>query len=474
MTPASDIAVVTMVIGDEYAKAVAPATENKRKYCEMHGYDFVIADTILDLSRPISWSKILLLSKLMQESSYKWLFWTDADSLIMNPAISVEDLIDEKYNLIIPGAIQKSELGKEAACVCVRRSRCRGSSTLVSWATEADTKATQSRRSISRFLNHERYITKAFNYINSGEFIIRNCEWGKAFLTDIYSHAECINDAIWENRAFILELKNKQEYHNKTKILPQRLINSYSEEVIGKDCPNALYSEGDFIIHFAREKVRLEPLIQAYSQRVVSDPDVSLDYYLEVFGFHLNPVGCIGGHEGYMTPAQRDQFRDCLKKTSSLRTIMEIGLNAGHSAESFFNVCPAIQKFVSFDINLRSYTATAVEYFKRKYRNRFVFIPGDSQITVPKYKTNFPSETFDLIYIDGGHFDDVCLNDIINSSRLAHPDTILWIDDNISDGTAWAIEKCVQNGIIEVLQEHQSNHESRFLKRSWIEARFLF
>ncbi len=37
--------------------------------------------------------------------------------------------------LNIPGAIQKSGIGKEAACICVR----------------------QSRRSINRFSNHERY-----------------------------------------------------------------------------------------------------------------------------------------------------------------------------------------------------------------------------------------------------------------------------------------------------------------------------
>ena len=37
---------------------------------------------------------------------------------------------------VIPGAIQKSGIGKEAACICVR----------------------QSRRSINRFSNHERYI----------------------------------------------------------------------------------------------------------------------------------------------------------------------------------------------------------------------------------------------------------------------------------------------------------------------------
>ena len=150
---------------------------------------------------------------------------------------------------------------------------------------------------------------------------------------------------------------------------------------------------------------------------------------------------------------------------------MEIGLNGGHSAENFLRACPDVQKFVSFDLNSHPYVAVAVDFFQQKYQNRFVFVPGDSQITVPKYKTEFPTETFDLIYIDGGHDYGVCLNDIINAYHLANPNTILWMDDYYA-GVFQAIQECVQRGILEVLQIHPSTDPCG--DRCWIEARFLF
>ena len=411
---ASDIAVVTMAIGSGYSKSVQLSIENKRKYCELHGYDFVMAEESLDPSRPPAWSKIQLLSKLMGGGGgYKWIFWTDADSLIMNFAVSVEDLIDDRYNLII---------------------------------------------------------SQDFNAINSGEFLIKNCEWSKKLLADIYSHTEVINHPWWENQALILELQNKQEYRDRVKILPQRLINSYARDVIG-NIPSALYQNGDFIIHFASARKDLQRLIQRYSQRVVNDPNVfTLDYYLKVYGFQLCPVHS-NVNEGFMTPQQQEQFTDCLKMHPSIHAIMEVGLNGGHSAENFFRSCPDIRKFVSFDINLHPYVVPAVEYLHRKHKDHFVFVPGDSLVTVPEYKTKFPTETFDLIYIDGGHSYECCFNDIVNASHLAHPNTILWVDDYNGDTVFQAVQECVRQRIIKVKQIHDS--KSPYGDRRWIEALYL-
>src|SRR5271157_2844263 len=61
---------------------------------------------------------------------------------------------------------------------------------------------------------------------------------------------------------------------------------------------------------------------------------LDLDDFLGMHGFHLSPLHS-GVNEGYMTLTQKEQFRDRLKSYSSIRTIMEIGLNGGHSAENF-------------------------------------------------------------------------------------------------------------------------------------------
>jgi mannan polymerase II complex MNN10 subunit len=54
---------------------VAP---NKKAYVKRHGYDFIDASSLLDTTRPPSWSKILAVKE--QLSHYDWVFWNDAVS----------------------------------------------------------------------------------------------------------------------------------------------------------------------------------------------------------------------------------------------------------------------------------------------------------------------------------------------------------------------------------------------------------
>ncbi len=81
---ASDIALITLSVGDNYSKSVAFGIASKEEYCSLHGYDFILCTEYLDPSRPIAWSKIKLLEKVLNTNKYKWVFWSDADSIIMN------------------------------------------------------------------------------------------------------------------------------------------------------------------------------------------------------------------------------------------------------------------------------------------------------------------------------------------------------------------------------------------------------
>ena len=167
----ADIAVVTLVAGDKYKKTVSSGVENKRLYCQQHGYDFICGGKSLDRSRPIPWTKILIILQTMENSNYQWIFWTDADSLIMNMSFKLEDFIQESENNLI--------------------------------------------------------LTKDISNINTGEFFIRNCEWSRNFLKAVYGHTECINDAWWEQQGLINELEKNPEWWSLIEVIPQRLINSY-------------------------------------------------------------------------------------------------------------------------------------------------------------------------------------------------------------------------------------------------------
>ena len=109
---------------------------------------------------------------------------------------------------------------------------------------------------------------------------------------------------------------------------------------------------------------------------------------------------------------------------------MEIGFNAGHSAEVFLKNNSKLT-LTSFDLGSHDYVLTAKEYIDVIYKNRHTLILGDSTITVPKYINDNPNKKFDVIFIDGGHDYSIANADLQNCMNLAHKDTIVIIDDTI-------------------------------------------
>ena len=88
------IGVLTLCIGDKYYEAVKSGIESKKAYCYKHGYDFILgSEDIYDKSRPIAWSKIKMIEKYLPK--YDFVFCSDADVIIMNENIKLENFIQE-------------------------------------------------------------------------------------------------------------------------------------------------------------------------------------------------------------------------------------------------------------------------------------------------------------------------------------------------------------------------------------------
>lgn len=410
----ADIAVITIASGEKYQTTVKMGTQSKENYCKRHGYDFIFCDHSLDESRHIYWSKIVLALDVMKDPKYEWIVWLDADTLIMNEDILIEDLIDEQMNFII---------------------------------------------------------SKDRNGINSGVFFIRNCEWSRCFLNEVYSRMDCMGHRWPEQTAISRVLKENIEYSSLAKIVPQRLFNSYPTKTSHSLLET--YQPGDFILHFAsiHSPNNLAICFEKFSKRVLNDRKlVNLDQYIGYYGFRLSPRDS-KKNEGYITDEQMQQYSERLSKYPDIKTILEIGLNGGHSADFLFKNCPNLQKFVSFDINQHDYTQPAADYLKRCYKEKFQFIEGDSAITVPEYSLKFPNAKFDLIYIDGKHTCEYVIQDILNCQKLAHPDTILWIDD-YTLFIRKAVQSLKRKGILNVV--HKQNSSGKDGQRTWAEARYLF
>jgi galactosyl transferase GMA12/MNN10 family len=69
---------------------------NKLKYAQKHGYHLVDGSRHIDTSRPPAWSKIHAVRHLLtqtDEPPCDWVMWTDADTVIMNSEIRIQDFL---------------------------------------------------------------------------------------------------------------------------------------------------------------------------------------------------------------------------------------------------------------------------------------------------------------------------------------------------------------------------------------------
>jgi predicted O-methyltransferase YrrM len=145
---------------------------------------------------------------------------------------------------------------------------------------------------------------------------------------------------------------------------------------------------------------------------------MSLDQY-------LNQV-IIEGHSGQL-PAQQKIMKEL---AFSKRCMMEIGFNAGHSADLLLSA-NADSTLISFDIGTHDYGKKGKEYIDKTYPNRHTLIIGSSIDTIPQFIIDNPEVKFDLLFIDGAHNYDICKQDFLNCYKMALPDNVVIMDDII-------------------------------------------
>ncbi len=159
---------------------------NKEGYCARHGYRFVCRREGFDRSRPPSWSKVpFMLEELLK---CEWLFWTDADALVMNAAVPLTRFVQDSAEMVL-------------SC-------------------------------------------DPYNGINCGHWFVRNSEWSAEFLERVYSQVEFLHHPFWETAAMIHLYAEDAEVRRHVAVVPNKLFNGYPY-------PGAGYSAGDFIVHFA-------------------------------------------------------------------------------------------------------------------------------------------------------------------------------------------------------------------------------
>ena len=108
-----------------------------------------------------------------------------------------------------------------------------------------------------------------------------------------------------------------------------------------------------------------------------------------------------------------------------ISTVCETGFNAGYSALNYLIANPNVS-VVSFDIQSNFYTPFAILALESMFPDRSItVIVGDSTLTVPHFTNILRSfhgvvGSCDLIFIDGGHSEEVLRADMRNMRHLAN------------------------------------------------------
>ena len=165
--------------------------------------------------------------------------------------------------------------------------------------------------------------------------------------------------------------------------------------------------------------------------------------------------------EGFMTLAQAEWFQSLLQKQTKVHKIVEIGFNGGFSAGVMLNTRSDIE-VLSVDLGAHDYVLTCKTWIDKQFPNRHMLIIGDSRNVLPRLGRQL--EEADLIFIDGGHLDDVPLSDIHNVLRFCRPDAWIVIDDyaRYAPDVVKAVNECLKDHKLHGIQSADDK------QRGWV------
>jgi hypothetical protein len=213
---------VVITMNDGGYDYLTPLTwdQNGLIYCETHGYPYVIVDDFE--GKPAGFAKIdNMLAVCKENPEVEWIFWKDADGLITNFNIKLEDIVDNDYHVML---------------------------------------------------------TTYWNGINNGMMMVRNSEQGRAWLEMIMSKfPEYARHPVQDQQVMI---DTFEEWKHIIKIVPQRTFNSacFSDgahrgaytttlDTLGTD---GQWQQGDFIMHWPGQDPSLRLMLaRKYINRVL-------------------------------------------------------------------------------------------------------------------------------------------------------------------------------------------------------------
>jgi len=215
--------------------------------------------------------------------------------------------------------------------------------------------------------------------------------------------------------------------------------------------------------HSADGNVSASPITPEEEQRYVDALDAVVAWSMRltdepISGFKAiwHPDRQIEGHTG-MVPAAME-LMNSLAEDPGVRTICEVGFNAGHSSLRWLLHSQA--RVISFDLGQHHYSKPAAMWLQQRFPTRFEVIWGDSVVEIPKWRAAHPDVRCELIFVDGAHSRDVCRADLLNFAAMANPEyNRVLLDDIFLDNMREVWQELIEEGLVEELSSHEGTLE---------------
>lgn len=151
-------------------------------------------------------------------------------------------------------------------------------------------------------------------------------------------------------------------------------------------------------------------------------------------GLHTWEVegGADSGLFEYLGELSRDEFRRLHGPGADQGTVCETGFNYGTSSYAF--LCSTEAKVFSWDLGHHAYVEPASDMISREFPERHHLEMGDSRVTLKKAadatdRGPLRARHCDVVYVDGGHSQEIAAADIANFALLSRPGALLVVDD---------------------------------------------
>jgi len=408
------IAVCSLSIGEKYKKITHWATMNKKSYCQRHGYDFIDDESIWDKSKPIPWSKILLLLKYIEK--YDYIVWIDADILIMNMDIKIETFIERYSNY---DQISGSDWKMQNTGVWIIKNTDFSKRFLSEvWINVYDEKSDPKER----YMNWEQG-----SVINLMDRNVLNCKekikvtypeemnsyWFNYFPSHFVLHfagvrGDDLENLIREYYPERLDTDSDESYKARMVYLAGPV-----REYLDRKLQHDKYNERVGVIHSMDVDLKKISVVSVDEyQSVIQQAQRHFDALLTIVKFATkNDDKKFEGNYFYIDKSyQKTQDINkqinlySLGKIESNKNIIEIGFNAGHSALLFLLAHPTV-KLHCFDNCRHPYTKPCFNYISDNFPGRIKLIEGNSVEKLSDYKKQNPELICDIVHMDGNHDD---------------------------------------------------------------------